>query len=150
MTELRLTHDLRSILEWRRRAVAALLDCEPPEEFITASEAYFEHTGCYDFYIAIDNGLPVGCGAVCYSREMPSIDNPAGRNAYITNIYTLDSDNSNQVYNLIVSSLIERARSKNCTRIFLESHPARHPTGIELPFSPISNMMILNDKLDRV
>lgn len=143
MTTIRLTHDLKEILEWRRRTVAEVFGCEPAESLVAASEAYLEHTGVYDFYVAEHDGVPAGCGAVCYSREIPSLGNPSGRNGFLMNIYTMAQFRRSGVAHAIVAALVERARRRGCDKIYLESTPGARGVYADLSFTDFPGLMIL-------
>ena len=101
--------------------MADVFGSPPTESLIAANAEYLEHTGAYDFYVAEIDGEPVGCGAVCYSREMPSPDNPSGRCAYLMNIYVREAWRRRGVGHAIVRRLIEIARESGCDKIYLET-----------------------------
>lgn len=143
MTTLRLAHDLTEILEWRRRVVADVFGCPLTESLIAANAEYLEHTGAYDFYVAEIDGEPVGCGAVCYSREMPSPDNPSGRNGYLMNIFTVPEARGHGVAHAVVEALVGRARSRGCDKIWLETTQAARGVYSDLSFADFPNLMIL-------
>lgn len=143
MTRIRLTHDLKEILQWRRRVVAAVFGREPNESLIDANAAYLEHTGTYDFYVAEMDGEAVGCGAVCYSREMPSPGNPSGRNGFLVNIFVTDDVAGRGVARAIVGALVERARFKGCDKIFLEATPVAREICDDIRFRNFDGLMVL-------
>lgn len=140
--------DLEEALAWRME----VLDCVFAEDEPWDEEAqrevnrrYYEHalgrTHCA--FIASVNGEDAGCGALCLQEEMPSPDNPSGRNAYLMNVYTRPAFRGHGVGEAVVSRLIAAARKAGAGKIYLEATAMGEPLYTSLGFVPIEGMMKL-------
>lgn len=65
------------------------------------------HTACFAF--DEEAGTIIGCGGICYQKEMPSPDNLTGTSGYLMNIYTATDFRGEGVGRKIVEFLIEDA-----------------------------------------
>ena len=78
-----------------------------------------EHTAC--FAIEDETGRIVGCGGICYQKEMPSPDNLSGTNGYLMNIFSLPEWRGQGIGRKIIEFLIQDAQSRGTEKIYLES-----------------------------
>lgn len=111
--------ELDMLMEWRMRVLAEVFsDSEQPdwEAIRKNNEDYYKetlsdgtHTAC--FAVNEDDGKIIGCGGICYQKEMPSPDNLTGTNGYLMNIYTLPEYRGHGVGRRIVEFLIDDAKS---------------------------------------
>ena len=121
--------ELETLMEWRMRVLAEVFsDSEQPdwEGIRKNNEAYYKealsdstHTAC--FVINEENGEIIGCGGICYEKEMPSPDNLTGTNGYLMNIYTHPEYRGHGVGRKIIDFLVDEAKRKGTGKIYLES-----------------------------
>lgn len=119
--------NLDLLLEWRMtvlREVFSIPLYEPMEKMEYANRIYYqaalktgEHIACFAY---ADNEI-VGCGGVCFYREMPSPDNPNGGCAYLMNIYTVPEYRNCGTGKSIVAWLRQRASERGICKIYLET-----------------------------
>ncbi|MCC8070188.1 MAG: GNAT family N-acetyltransferase [Bacteroidales bacterium] len=137
------------LLDWRMEVLAevfAPLDPHLMSSLREANKVYYEealkegsHVACF----AVIDGKPVGCGALCLQREMPSPDNPSGRSAYLMNIYVRLAYRHQHIGEGIVDWLIKRARSFGVNKIYLEASEIGRSLYEKAGFSYMQNMMKL-------
>lgn len=90
----------------------------------TLEEANREY---YKQYIPTENHLAcvaepkIGCGGLCIYNEMPSPDNPTGKCAYLMNVYVRPKYRGQGYGRQIASWLVDQARQRGITKIYLES-----------------------------
>lgn len=85
------------------------------------------------------------CGGVCLYREMPSPDNPSGKCGYLMNIYVRPRFRHKGVGKDIVKWLINEARSRGVTKIFLETTDPGRQLYADLGFKEMEGYLILKD-----
>lgn len=90
----------------------------------------------------------VGCGGVCFSNEMPSPDNPTGRCAYLMNIYTKPTYRKKGIGGRIVAWLVDQAKRREITKIFLEATDEGRALYMNHGFKPMTNQMMLRNVND--
>lgn len=147
--------DLPALLEWRMRVLAEVFPAAPGEDraaLRAANEAYYRlaladgsHTACFARDPA--TGRIVGCGGICYQREMPSPDNPPGTNGYLMNIYVLPPLRGCGIGRAIVAWLLADARRRGTGKIYLEASLAGHPLYTSLGFKDMPDYMKLGQPL---
>ena len=150
-------HELDSLMEWRMRVLREVF---PPGEGEDRSmmeannKAYYRrhlldntHTAC--FAVDEDSDRIIGCGGVCYQDEMPSPDNPGGKNGYLMNIYTLPEYRGEGIGRKIVEFLICDAKDRGTEKIYLESSDAAKKLYHKLGFSDMQDYMKLSEKAAR-
>ena len=98
-----------------------------------------EHIACF----ACIDGEIVGCGGICIYREMPSPDNKNGLCAYLMNIYTHPMFRKQGVAKAVVNWLIEQAKQKEITKIYLETSDKARSLYSSLSFSDMKGYMKL-------
>ncbi len=134
--------DIAELITWRMRvlheAFADSADADWPT-LQSANRRYYVHElsmGTLEAVLAKSTtNDTIGCGDVCYQRELPSPDNPSGINAYLMNIYVDPNHRHHSVGQAIVDSLVDLARQRNAGKIYLETTEAgRH--SIKIVASP--------------
>ncbi|MCM1337536.1 MAG: GNAT family N-acetyltransferase [Candidatus Amulumruptor caecigallinarius] len=145
MTILPVT-SINRLMEWRVEVIRAVFGVEPSPRLIDANRDYYmRQVSCGDHFAveARIGGEPAGCGAICFSRELPSPDNPDGLCAYLMNIYVRPARRSQGVATAIVSHLVQEARARGCDKIYLETTDAAHSLYCRLGFQDLPGMMKL-------
>lgn len=98
-----------------------------------------EHIACF----AHVGEEMVGCGGICFYREMPSPDNPSGYCAYLMNIYTRPSFRGHGIGRAVVAWLIRQARQREITKIYFETSENGRPLYEKMGFSNMNGYMRL-------
>ncbi|MDE6161826.1 MAG: GNAT family N-acetyltransferase, partial [Muribaculaceae bacterium] len=80
--------------------------------------------GTHMAFIAYCDGEECGCGAVCFTDELPSPENPTGKCANLMNIYVRMPYRNRGIAHSIVGRLVEEARKHECGKIYLETTSA--------------------------
>ena len=86
----------------------------------------------------------VGCGGICLYHEMPSPDNLNGKCAYLMNIYTRPQFRGHGIGNRIVRWLVEQARQRHISKIYLETSNKGRPLYQTIGFADMKDMMKLS------
>ena len=141
------------LMEWRMRVLAEVFPVHAPEDRSAIrenNEAYYRHhlaDGTHTACFAIDDetGRIVGCGGICYQREMPSPDNPSGANGYLMNIYTLPENRGEGIGRKVVEYLIDDAKQRGTGKIYLESSDVAKPLYHEIGFADMPNYLKLRE-----
>ena len=94
-------------------------------------------------YFAYDDRKIIGCGSVCFSKELSSPDNISGINAYIMNVYTKKEYTRKGIATNICNRLIEDAKKKNAEKIFLETSVNGEKLYYNLGFTTLKDYMKL-------
>lgn len=143
--------DIDLLLSWREEVVKTVFHIPTTQDItglIAENRSYYQtaladgsHIACF----AESGGAIVGCGGICFSREMPSPDNTTGICAYIMNIYVPEECRKTGIGTQIVKWLISRAKERNAGKIYLET--TKHGEGLyrSLGFIGMRDMMRLND-----
>lgn len=119
--------ELETLMKWRMEVlhhVFAIPENEDTQELYIANREYYQKSIPSGEHIAIFaeiNEIIVGCGGLCLYLEMPSPDNPGGKCAYLMNIYTREAYRGTGVGNAIVRYLVNYAKEKGITKIYLET-----------------------------
>lgn len=144
MIQLIETRAIVVLLAWRAEVIRNVFGQEPVKRLLDANRQYYmTHIadGSHLAYVAVVEGVDAGCGAICFSRELPSPENPSGRCAYLMNIYVRAAFRNKGIGHFIVSHLIEEARKRDCGKIYLETtHEGRHVYA-SLGFKDMPDMM---------
>ena len=143
--------ELSHLIEWRMQVLAEVFpmdDGEDRSDIRINNEAYYRehladgtHTAC--FAVNTENGETIGCGGICYQKEMPSPDNLTGTNGYLMNIYTLPEYRGQGIGKKIMEFLIVDAKSRGTEKIYLESSKAAKHLYKEIGFSDMEDYMKL-------
>ena len=143
--------DLDTLMEWRMRVLAEVFPAgeqEDRSDIRRNNEAYYRHhlaDGTHTACFAIDGetGRIVGCGGICYQREMPSPDNLTGTNGYLMNIYALPELRGEGIGRQIVEFLIDDAKRRGTEKIYLESSGMAKRLYHEIGFTDLPDYMKL-------
>ena len=121
--------ELALLMEWRMRVLDEVFPDSNEENRETIrrnNERYYKthleegaHTAC--FAVDKETGAIVGCGGICYQKEMPSPDNLSGTNGYLMNIFSLPEWRGQGIGRKIIEFLIQDAQSRGTEKIYLES-----------------------------
>ena len=139
--------DLQELMRWRMtvlREVFHVPSGDPMTALEQENRAYYqttlpveEHIACFA-RIGAEN---VGCGGVCFYREMPSPDNPEGKCAYLMNIYTRPDERGRGVGRKIVAWLVRQAEERGITKIYLETSGSGRKLYQEMGFIDMEGYM---------
>lgn len=139
--------DIDLLMKWRIEVLKEVFSVtQIKSELVAENRNYYEKALCTGEHVACfayDKNEIVGCGGMCLYSEMPSPDNKNGKCAYIMNVYTLPTFRQNGIGKKIVSFLIEQARRKNITKIFLETAENAKNFYKELGFVPMNDYLKL-------
>ena len=143
-------NDLDELISWRMEVLDTVFAEDKPWDAEALREAnlgyYREHIGKDHFACIISvDGKDAGCGAICIQDEMPSPDNPTGKNAYLMNIYTREEFRHKGVGEAVVAWLIDRARAEGADKIYLESTDMAKSLYSKIGFAPMHGMMKLQN-----
>lgn len=145
---IRETRVIPTLMHWRKEVIANVFGVEPSRRLMAANRQYYiEHTedGTHVAVIAEADGADVGCGAICLSDELPSLDNPSGRCACLMNIYVREAYRGHGVGRAIVRWLVERARRSGCGKIWLETTEMVRPLYHNAGFKDLTGYMKYED-----
>ncbi len=120
---------LDQLMAWRKTALEEMAGYPTHHEMhalLAANRAYYEaaivqeqHIACF----AYEDDIPVACGGMCIQSELPSFNNPQGKNAYLVNIYTTPAHRGMGAGQAVVEWLVEQARIRNIEKVYLETTP---------------------------
>jgi GNAT superfamily N-acetyltransferase len=141
--------DLDLLVEWRETVIREVF--EVPEgtdlsAIMRENRTYYEEAlaaGTHVAGLACLDGRAVGCGGICLQREMPSPENPSGRNAYLMNVYTTPAERGHGVARAMVAWLVGQARASGAEKVFLEATPVGRPVYEGAGFRDLPDMMAL-------
>lgn len=143
--------ELDLLMDWRMRVLAEVFAdsvCPDWEAIRENNEKYYKeelfkdtHTAC--FAVDEENGEIIGCGGICYQKEMPSPDNLTGTNGYLMNIYTLPEYRGHGIGRKIIEFLIADAKERGTEKIYLESSNAAKHLYEEIGFLNMPDYMKL-------
>lgn len=148
MIEIKEITDIDRLLAWRAEVIRNVFGQQPSEILLDANRRYYSrHIDGNGHWavVAEVGGEECGCGAICYSEELPSPDNPTGRCAYLMNIYVRKAFRNKGIAHRIVSCLIDEAQGRECGKIYLETTAEGKPVYISLGFRDMSDMMKYDD-----
>ncbi len=148
---LRRVWAMPELMRWREEVIRHVFGQEPDAELMAANGRYFEaHVpdGSHVAFVASEGGEDCGCGAVCFTEELPSPDNPGGRCAYLMNIYVREAHRNRGLAHRIVAHLIDVAKERGCEKIYLETTDDGKPVYTSLGFRDLPGMMKYYDAKD--
>ncbi len=131
-------------MRWRREVIEHVFGQKPDERLLMANRTYYaEHIadGSHFALVAEYDGTECGCGAVCFTDELPSPDNPSGRCAYLMNIYVREPFRNRGIARKIVEHLVGKAGCAGCGKIYLETTHEGKPVYSSLGFKDMPDMM---------
>lgn len=140
---------LDELMKWRMDVIREVFD-EKDEALLNKLEKlnriYYEknipnneHTACF----AYKDGKIIGCGGICFSKEMPSPDNPLGTCGYLMNIYTDPNYRKEGAARQTVNWLIEKANQAGTGKIYLEASKEAISLYKSLGFEELEDMFKL-------
>lgn len=146
MIELREITDVEEWMNWRREVLTVVFSILPDKQLLEANFNYFMRNASNGNHIAVKanttDGAEVGCGAICFQEEMPSPDNHTGRCAYLMNIYVRESFRRIGVATTIIKYLIDKAKSRDCQKIYLEATSTAKNLYRSIGFVELSDYML--------
>ena len=119
------TNDIPVLVELRKKLL--LEEGLPPDADIDAPLALGEYftaamaDGSLAAWVAEEEGEVAATGAVCFFTLPPTFSNPAGRVAYITNMYTRKEYRRKGIATGILDIAIAEAKARGCGRIQLHA-----------------------------
>ena len=147
--------DLELLVKWRMevlREVFSIPADQPLARLEQENRTYYqnalskaEHMAC----LAYSAEKSIGCGGVCFYREMPSPDNQTGVCAYLMNIYTRPAFRGHGIGKRIVSWLIKQAKDREITKIYLETSACGRPLYQKMGFCDMHGYMQLKGQEGR-
>ncbi len=136
--------NIDELMRWRQEVIEHVFGEEADEALLSANREYYDRhiaDGSHLAFVAECDGEECGCGAVCFTDELPSPDNTSGRCAYLMNIYVRESHRNHGIAHSIVSHLIEEAKRRRCGKIYLETTEDGKPVYSSLGFKDMPDMM---------
>ncbi len=143
--------DLDRLIAWRIEVlheVFSIPEGQDIEDLEKANRNYYHTmltTGGHIACFAYCKDEIVGCGGICIYQEMPSPDNPSGYCAYLMNIYTRPPYRGHGIGKQIVSWLIQQAREKKITKIYLETSACGYSLYREMGFTDMRGYMQMKE-----
>jgi len=147
MVELREIKALPTLMRWRIEVLRNVFGVDPGPRLLVANRIYYRNhiaDGSHIALVASEEGEDAGCGAVCFSDELPSPDNPTGHCAYIMNVYVREKFRRHGIARKIIEKLIEEAEKRDCRKIYLETTEEGRPVYESVGFVPMPDMMKLS------
>ena len=94
-------------------------------------------------WLVVDDGEVVATGAVIFQQHPPSYSNPAGRVAYVTNMYTRPDHRRQGLATSLLSKLMDECRARDCRVVWLRGSHDGLPVYAKFGFVPLSNAMVM-------
>lgn len=136
--------DIPGLINWRMEVVEHVFGKKADEGLLMANRQYYEKhlaDGSHYALVARYGGVECGCGAVCFTDELPSPDNPSGRCAYLMNIYVRECFRKHGVAHAVVSRLIEESGRRGCGKVYLEATEDGKHVYSSIGFKDMPDMM---------
>ena len=119
-------------------------DYQFSDEFTIDCKRFFLN-GDQTTVLAMDGDTVVGCASICYYALMPTFSHPAGKRAYLMNVYTKDSYRRMGIAKKMVSMLIEEAWARETTEISLDATESGRILYQRLGFVDSDECMVLDN-----
>ena len=149
MVSLREIKDTDELMQWRAEVIRNVFGEEPAQALLDANRMYYKKhiaDSSHVAFVASYDGVECGCGAVCFTDELPSPDNATGRCAYLMNIYVREPFRKHGLAHRIVSNLIDMAKQRGCGKIYLETTAEGRTVYCSLGFKDMPDMMKYYEK----
>lgn len=133
-----------TLMRWRAEVIRSVFGTEPHPRLLVANRQYYrEHIadGTHMALVAESGSEECGCGAVCFTAELPSPDNPTGKCAYLMNIYVREPFRNRGIAHKIVARLVEEAQRRGCGKIYLETTSSGRSLYLTSGFMDMPGMM---------
>lgn len=144
MIEIKEIHELTTLMRWREEVIEHVFGQKADPRLLAENLRYYEQhmaDGGHKAFLAQYDGEECGCGAVCFSEELPSPDNPSGRCAYLMNIYVREAFRQHGIAHKIVTRLIKESKARGCDKIYLETTPEGRGIYESLGFKDLPDLM---------
>ncbi len=108
MVLLREITDIPTLMSWRAEVIEHVFGEKADETLLLANRQFYEKhiaDGSHFAVVAQKDGEECGCGAVCFTEELPSPDNPSAGCANEMNIYVREPFRNHGLAHKIVSRL---------------------------------------------
>ena len=144
--------DMKLLMQWRMEVLHNVFNIPRDDgmnDLLVANEEYYKETMKNKTHLACFaklNEEVIGCGGVCFFREMPSPDNLSGNCAYLMNIYTRPEHRHKGVGREIVAWLVAQAKARKITKIYLESSDCAKSLYEKMGFVSMKNYLILESE----
>ena len=128
---------LPTLMHWRAEVLKNDLGTEPNPRLLVSNRQYYRRhiaDGTHMAFVADCDGEECGCGAVSFTEELPSPENPAGKCACLMNIYVREPFRNKGIAHFIIRHLVEEARKRGCGKIYLETAAERKPLHLSSGF----------------
>ena len=141
--------ELELLAQWRLETLRSIFPIPRDQDPLGLYAANLDYlrwavpSGVHIAAFAEEEGVTVGCGGVCLHREMPSPDNLDGRCAYLMNIYVREPFRGRGIGQAVVRWLIDQARQRGATKIYLETSRRGRPLYERLGFTDMRDYMML-------
>ena len=142
---------MQTLIYWRQEVLEHVFGQKPDKRLLVLNRQYYTShiaDGTHRAFVAMCDGEDAGCGAVCFSEELPSPDNRSGKCAYLMNIYVREAFRNRGIAHRIVAHLIEVSKDRGCGKIYLETTPDGKPVYESLGFKDMPDMMKYYDNKD--
>lgn len=136
--------DIPTLMRWRKEVMEHVFGQMADERLLMTNRQYYEqHIADNSHYALVVeyDGEKCGCGAVCFTEELPSPDNPSGRCAYLMNIYVREAFRKHGLAHKIVSRLIDESKRRGCGKIYLETTEDGKHVYSSIGFKDMHDMM---------
>lgn len=146
MTDIKRITSPDELMEWRKEVIANVFGMMADDTLLDATRQYYKTHIPDKSHVAVVascESIDCGCGALCFSEELPSPDNTGGKCAYLMNIYVRDAYRNKGIAHKIVSYLLDIAVNRGCGKIYLETTDDGRPVYHSLGFRDMADMMIL-------
>ncbi len=144
MVLLKEIKDIPTLMSWRAEVIEHVFGEKADKALLVANRRFYEKhiaDGTHYALVAEYAGTGCGCGAVCFTDELPSPDNPSGRCAYLMNIYVREPFRQHGIAHRIVAQLIEESKRRGTGKIYLETTDDGRPVYGSLGFRDLPDIM---------
>lgn len=141
--------DIDLLMKWRMEVLHHVFNIPTDGDLHDLYEANLKYyktaipSGEHIAAFAEKENIIVGCGGICFYREMPSPDNPSGQCAYLMNVYTKKKFRGQGIGKAVVKWLVEQAEHRNITKIYLETSERGRALYESLGFTDMHDYMKL-------